>query len=164
MVNKDVNARLRVYNNTLSQSQLFTTSWNAFYNIFDTYTNPRADSTKWIFATKPFDKDETKTDFPRLIITDVDVNGVSPENFDKLRYNIIISLTIEHTSSEKLDVLTDSIHNHVLTNKTTLYNAGIRNPKLIKTNKSYYDDGSFIIHERRLDYMFDYWISGIHGI
>ena len=49
MTNNDIGATLRVYNRTVTQSQLFTTSWNAFASVIKTYPNPKSDSSKWFF-------------------------------------------------------------------------------------------------------------------
>jgi len=164
MTDKDYSASLRVYNRTVTQSQLFTTVWNAFTSIIKTYTNPRTDGSKWYYSAYPFKNNETKSDFPLIIIGETDINGQEMQNYDSIRYSMSISLYIDDVSSEKCDVLSDNIFTHILSNKTNLYNYEIRNPKIIRTNKDYFDTGSFVVHERRLDIQFDFWVSGLHGI
>lgn len=164
MTDKDYSATLKVYNRTVTQSQIFTTVWNAFISIIKTYPNPKTDSSKWYYSSYPFKNNETKTDFPLLIIGEVDINNYELQNYDKIRYTLTLSFYVNDTSSEKCDILCDGLFDHFLDNKSTLYTYGIRNPILIRTNKDHFDIGSFVVHERRMDISFDFWVSGIHGI
>ena len=143
----------------VTKANIYSGIWqNIFSVIHSSVTDPRG-RTKWIYSSFPEIKNESKEDYPILIIEKVSTPGYTRLS-DVVKESLhSITIGVYTTNSEQLDTLFDSVFSTMEGAQSTFDDCGLHDMNVTSTSDDFFERSGFRVHYREITYRFAFGIS-----
>jgi len=139
----------------IRETNVFTDTFLALLGKLSSISDPSGKS-KWIYSAFPEKTIDKPSDYPLIVITPTDVS-YDPLTFKNLKRGPLrLSIDIYSTKARELDDISDQILNKLESEEENLLTSGISVMRLIGTSYGQFPRGDFRIHNKTLNYEFDF--------
>jgi len=148
---------------SVSYSNLFSESWQNFFDLVNTIEDPENRGTKWIYGSFPDARFNDKSAYPLIVIQPADITaydyltmGTSPRK----EVTLPIEINIFSLKAEQLDNLTDLVFKKLEDSIGTLFSNNLKNVEVLRSRYSNFERGGMKVHLKTLVYGFKFDFTG----
>ncbi len=142
----------------VTNTTIFTASWDNLYTIINSNTTDPDSKTKWIYTAFPDTKHDTKTAYPLIIINPIRANeseAVTLTRGTKV-FPLRVVVEIYDDNTAQLDSVVDDVFDAVEANTSTLNTNKLHNFDLTFSDSETVFRGKTRVHRKTLEWDFEY--------
>jgi len=142
----------------VTNTTVFTDSWNQLYTIISANTTDPTSKSKWIYSSFPDATHLTKADYPLIVINPIGSNTSETVVFNRdiKIFPLRVEIEIYSTSASQIDSITDDLFDAIESNISTLEAQELHNFELSNSDSDTVFRGKTRVHLKRIDWDFEY--------
>lgn len=140
---------------TIREANVFTDLHLCIYGKISAISDPVGKS-KWIYSTFPEKSVDKKGSYPLIVIHPADVS-YDPLTFTDLKRGPVnFAIEVYTISAERLDSISSSILDKMESEEDNFLASGVSVMRLVGTSYVHYERDGFRVHNKTINYAFDF--------